>query len=250
MSTHSKLAVFVLLMPAALHIAGGQPISAFESRFESEAKHESYRIDTRPTWEQWAATDNGNVRREVRPREESGSVSVDQLRRPLKGKARDMILKAEQLLTKGKMAEAMALLAKAAELADARPYALSVMGTQHIKAGLYDQGIEELSEAGAVLEGSAMVHNNLAFALGIRGHFERARKEAEKALQLDPGSAKTRFILGAVLVDMGQFEEGVYHLRQAAPEIATARVMLEQVLAARRPAQPLAAPAVSFQPAK
>lgn len=245
MSTHLKFALILWLAPAALNLAHGQPISEFGSAAERHPDYGTPRVDTRPTWEQWRS---GDEPFEVRRREEPGAVSADQLRRPLKGKGRDAILKAEKLLAKGKVAEALALLEKAVEMPDAQPYALSLLGTQHLKMGLFPQAIAELEQSAAVLEGSAMVHNNLALALAITGQTERARKAATKAVQLDPGNAKTRFILASLLLSAGERAEAVYHLRVAAPEIPRAAQLL-QTLAAQQAPRPLPDAAMGFQSA-
>jgi Flp pilus assembly protein TadD len=66
----------------------------------------------------------------------------------------------------------------------------------------------------------------LAYALGAKGRNEEALKAALKALQLDPGKAKTRYVVGQLLLQMGRTEEAEFHLKKAAPEVTGAQALL------------------------
>jgi Flp pilus assembly protein TadD len=55
---------------------------------------------------------------------------------------------------------------------------------------------------------------------------DEALVQARKALQLHPGHAKTRYVLGQILLQLGRSEEAEFHLRKAAPEISSARKLL------------------------
>ncbi len=193
----------------------------------------------RPTWQrpEWGHMDDdpGNppppVRRE--PREVSGSVSVAELRNPLKGKSLRIIQHAQKDLHDGKRSRAMEDLRKALEDPAAKPYALLMLGTEHLKMGLTDVAVPELEEAVRQLPGNSTGHNNLSFGLHLLGKKERALEEAEKALQLDPSSPTTRYVIGTLLLEQGREEEAIYHLKLAADKVVTARRILAQYYSTR-----------------
>ena len=156
-----------------------------------------------------------------------GTVSVEEARDPLSGKALKMILDAQHDLRSGQHARGMEKLRKALEDPKAQPYAVSMLGVEHLKANQLDAAIPELEEAVRLLPGRAEIHSNLGYALGLTGQAERGLNEARKALQLDPRRPKTRLVLGMLLLQLGLWEEGVAHLKIAAPELPTARKLLD-----------------------
>lgn len=192
----------------------------------------------RPVWERpdWGHMDEDPsytppVRHEQR--EASGSISVAELRNPLKGKSLHTIQHAVKDLHDGKTSRALANLRKALEDPAAKPYALTILGTEHLKMGLVDEAVPELEEAVRLLPGNAAAHNNLGFGLRLKGENERALEEVKKALQLDPSSPTIRYLIGALLLEQGQEEEGVYHLKQAADKVVSARRLLADYYAVR-----------------
>jgi predicted Zn-dependent protease len=55
---------------------------------------------------------------------------------------------------------------------------------------------------------------------------EEGLVQARRAIQLDPGRPKTRFVLGQILLAMDRKEEAEFHLKRAAEEISGARKLL------------------------
>jgi len=155
-----------------------------------------------------------------------GTVSVEELRNPLEGKALRMILAAQKDLRSGHHDRGMEELRQALADPRAMPYALSMLGSEHLKAGAADVALPELEDAVRLLPGHPENHSNLAYALGVAGNYPRALTEARKALQLNPSEMKTRFVLGMILLLSGREDEGVAHLKVAAENIAGARSLL------------------------
>ena len=58
------------------------------------------------------------------------------------------------------------------------------------------------------------------------GRSDEGLKEARKALQLDPGRPRYRYVIGQLLLQMDRLEEAKFHLKRAAEEIPGARVLL------------------------
>jgi tetratricopeptide (TPR) repeat protein len=153
-----------------------------------------------------------------------GTISVSQLASPLKGKAQDLIDKAQEQLRKNKTADALKTLALSLENAAARPYALCLLGAEHLKLvwqdpSQLDIALQELEEGAALLPGDAATQSNLALALLVKGSFERGLKHALKAVQLNPSEPKSRFVTGRILTELGQYDEAIHHLKLAANDI-------------------------------
>jgi Flp pilus assembly protein TadD len=159
-----------------------------------------------------------------------GSVSVQELQRPLEGKGLRMILKAKELIAKGDLARALEQMRAALREPSAEPYALAMLGTEHIRQGDLNSAIAELQAALRLMPGVAATQSNLALALAAQHRTEEALVHARKALQLDPARAKTRFVIGMILLEMRHDEEAEFHLKIAAKELPGAQSLLEKYL--------------------
>ncbi len=157
---------------------------------------------------------------------EPGTVSVRELEKPLEGKGLRLITKAKELIARGESAQAMEQLRAAMRDPDAEPYALSILASEHLKQGDFDSAVNELQEAVHMLPGIAANQSNLAYALGVKGRNEEALIAARKALQLDPGRPRTRFVLAQILMQLGDWKEAEFHLTKAADELSGARALL------------------------
>lgn len=157
---------------------------------------------------------------------EPGTISVRELAQPLEGNGLKMILKAKDLLARGEAGQGMDALRSAMRDSAAEPYALSMLGAEHLKRGDFDSAIKELQEAVHLSPGIAATQSNLAYALVVRGRNEEALVAARKALQLDPGKSRTRFVLAQILMQMGNWSEAEFHLKKAADEVSGARTLL------------------------
>ena len=154
-----------------------------------------------------------------------GTVSVQELERPVEGKARRLLEDATRSIANGDVARGLELARAAARYPGAEGHALGILATEHLKAGSIDVAIEEYQRATVVLPGNAVLHSNLAYALGARSRYEEALKEARLALKLDPARVKVRLVLGMLLLETGARDEARFHLKKAA-ELPAARVLL------------------------
>jgi Flp pilus assembly protein TadD len=158
---------------------------------------------------------------------EAGTISVEELRNPLSGKSLRTILSAQQRLRAGERIQAREELRQAMNDPIAMPYAISMLGAEHIKTGEYDVALLELQQAVRLLPGRAENFSNLAYVLYLTGRTEEGLVEARKALQLDPIRPKTRLVLGMLLLRQGSHEaEAVVHLQAATQEIPSAHLAL------------------------
>lgn len=162
-----------------------------------------------------------------------GTVSVQELRRPLSEDGLRLLDKAKDSIARGETARGMEQLRAAQRDPSVEAYALGMLATEHIKRGDAGTALVELESAVALQPGIAANQSNLAYLLGAKQRNEEALVHAKKALQLDPSHSKTRFVLAQILLQMGRREEAVFHPRRAAEEIPGAGVLLTRVMQGR-----------------
>lgn len=158
---------------------------------------------------------------------EHGSISVGELSHPLNSKRLNLLVDARKQLASGNTAVGMTRLREAAQDPAIEPYALGILGGEHLRQGETAAAYEELSAAVRLMPGIAANHANLAIVLRMRGEHEQALKEAHKALQLEPGKPSVRYIVAKILLMLGRKEEAKFHLLRAT-EIPAARALLAQ----------------------
>jgi len=126
----------------------------------------------------------------------AGSVSVDQLRRPLSAKAARMLKKSDDFAQAGNYEKAIeqCKLALAKDPSSA-PYVHSMLGVDYLKTQRYQEGAKELEQAVALLPHDSVDHSNFSYALAALGQLDRAEQEVRKALEIEPGSRQALTIL-------------------------------------------------------
>ena len=155
-----------------------------------------------------------------------GVVSVEELRNPLTGKSLRTILTAQEHLRSGQHERGMRELRDAMSDPVAMPYAITMMGSEHLKAGLLETAGDELVQAIHLLP-RPETYSNLAYLFYLTKQTERGLEQVRKALQMDGGQPKTRLVLGMLLLQQGAHdEEALRHLRVAAEEVPSAHLVL------------------------
>jgi tetratricopeptide (TPR) repeat protein len=162
----------------------------------------------------------------------TGKVSVRQLQHPISAKSKRIFQEAQRAGEAGDYSKEISILQGALQDPAATPYARMNIGVAYMKLGQTALAIPELRDAARLMPEDAMAHTNYAYALLLRRRIEEAEVEGRRALQLDRGSAKTRWVLGSILLIKGsQLEEAVDDLHFASREIPKARVTLAQYYA-------------------
>lgn len=157
------------------------------------------------------------------------TISVEELRNPVKGKSLHALRAAREHLINGQLERSIWELRQAMSDPVATPYAISLLGVAHLRQGQVDLAVSELEQAVRLLPGRAENHINLAFALYLKGQTERGLLQARKALQLDGGRPQTRLVLGVLLLQQGSHDaEAVQQLRAAAEAVPTAHLELAE----------------------
>jgi tetratricopeptide (TPR) repeat protein len=171
-------------------------------------------------------------------REPPGTVSVDQLRHPLSGKAGRLIENGQKFSKAGDYQKAIGEFRQALNEPAAVPYAHSLLGTEYLKIGDAPAASIELSEAARLLPGVPANHSNLGYAYLLMGKRQAAERELREAIKIDHTSPQPRFLLGLLLLDGGTTEAAdylnfaeklllkarlalaVFHVRHGQPEAA------------------------------
>ena len=157
-----------------------------------------------------------------------GVMSVEELRRPLTGNSLRAIITAQEHLKSGQRERGLEELRQAMNDPMAMPYAISILGAEHLKTGQADTALRELEQAVRLLPRPEN-YSNLALALYCARQTERGLEEVRKALQLDPGKAKTRLVLGLLLLQQGSHEAAaIRQLQTAARETPAAHLVLAE----------------------
>lgn len=205
MSLHTRIVLIFAILTGAM---AGQPLTASRAVLDAS---------------------NAEIHSLPRVAEERGTISVQELQRPLEGRGLKLLLKAKESFARGEAVRGMEQLRAATREQSAEPYALGMLATEHIKRGDLDTALAELETAVALQPGIAANHSNLAYLLGARQRNEEALVHARKAVQLEPLRSKARYVIGQILLQMGRKDEAAFHLRRAAEEIPAARALLTRV---------------------
>ncbi len=137
-------------------------------------------------------------------RQPAGIVSTERLARPVSRKADKLLVKAQGYVDSGEHAKAIATLQLALKEPSAVPYAHSMLGTEYLKLQRVADAITELEQAVQLLPHNAPCRSNLGYALYLAGEQERGEQEVRRALILDSGNAKTRYVLDLIERGRGQ----------------------------------------------
>lgn len=166
----------------------------------------------------------------------AGTISVRAMQHPLSPKSRKLLDKAASQIQNHEDDAAAATIESALKLEDARPGALAMSGSMQLTAYIHTRNVKILSgaiaalmEAAQTLSDDPSVLSNLGMAFYLAGDPDRAFVAASKALQSDPSRAKTRYVLGLVLVWQHKFAEATYHLKLAAAELPAAETLLKRL---------------------
>ena len=153
-------------------------------------------------------------------------VSVEEARNPLQGRSLHMILTAQEHPRSGQHERGMQELRDAMKDPVTMPYAITILGGEHLKAGQLDVALDELEQAVHLLPRSTS-YSNLAYVLYLKKQTERGLELVRKAIRMDGGKPKTRLVLGMLLLQQGSHDaEAIRQLQAAAPENPDAHLIL------------------------
>jgi predicted Zn-dependent protease len=145
-------------------------------------------------------------------------VSVQEARHPLTGSSLRSVIRAQEHLRSGQHERGMQELRDVMKDPAAMPYAITILGGEHLRGGQLDIALDELEQAIRLLPRST-TYSNLAYALYLKRQTERGLELVRKAIQMDGGQPKTRLVLGMLLLQQGTHDaEAIQNLQAAARE--------------------------------
>jgi tetratricopeptide (TPR) repeat protein len=105
------------------------------------------------------------------------------------------------------------------------------MAAQYLDGKRYDSALAELDKAEALDPASIAVQLNRAICLSRIGRFVEAETAARRAMQLDGASARSRYLLGLILINQRKFtREALDDLVESSEKYPEARLTAAQVL--------------------
>jgi tetratricopeptide (TPR) repeat protein len=155
-----------------------------------------------------------------------GTISVAELRHRLSRKAKGLLLKAAADLKAGREAQGIAELEKANQEPSAVPYVHGLLGATYLLDGRLPAAVSELEQAVHSLP-TAANYSNLGYAHCLMGEIDQGEKELRRALELNPASPQTLYLVGVLLLDNeSRNREACRHLQGALGAVREARVAL------------------------
>ncbi|HXB73250.1 MAG TPA: tetratricopeptide repeat protein [Candidatus Acidoferrales bacterium] len=168
--------------------------------------------------------------KKVTPRPLSGTVSVQQLRDPIRKKALQSFSASQKFFDAGDYEKAAGELQKAIRISPGYAEAYSTLAAVHIGMGLYDQAMSETSRALDIAGPNARDLSNMALAQYKLERYAESMQSARSALRLDPNYNPACYVLGVVLaMDKRTMPESVPYLERAAQTIGSAKAILTVV---------------------
>lgn len=127
---------------------------------------------------------------EFKPGNGTAVVSVDLLRHPITAKVRKELLSALDKMDSGDHQAAITQLQEVlAKYPDSAPYVYNLLGVEYVKTDRFEAAVSSFEQAVSLLPHDAMTHYNFGLALICAGDYDRAAREVQRALALDPGNA-------------------------------------------------------------
>jgi Flp pilus assembly protein TadD len=117
------------------------------------------------------------------------TVSADLLRHPVTAKVRKLLLRALAKMDSGDHETAIAQLQETLKkYPDSAPYVDNLLGVEYVKTDRLQSAISSFEQAVSLLPRDAMTHYNFGLALMCAGDYDHARREVQRAAELDPAN--------------------------------------------------------------
>jgi len=131
-------------------------------------------------------------------------------------RARACLEEGDELLSRGRLDEALPLLQEAVRLDPRWAPARNKLGVCHARRGELELARHEFNAAIEIDPRFAPAYSNLGNLHQEAGRLEEAVAAYQQALQLDPDYPVAHHNLGVVYKRMGRIRESVHHLKRAA----------------------------------
>jgi Tfp pilus assembly protein PilF len=161
----------------------------------------------------------------------AGTVSIHQLMHKAPPEAQKEFEKGQSATAKGDPAIALEHFRRAVAIDPEFADAFNGMGSAYAALGQFQEAADQFGKAIDLVPDHPFAVANLSIALCKLARFGEAIQAARRALQLDPGLIKVRFVLGFSLArDGGDQAEALDNLLRAAPEFPQAHLVAAKIL--------------------
>ena len=162
---------------------------------------------------------------------DGATVSIRQLQHKVPPEAQKEFAKGKTASNKGKHAVALDHFGKAIQIDPEFSEAFNSAGASDMELGHFKQASDEFQKAVDLVPDYAVALANLSLALCRIEQYHDAAEVARRALKLDPGRLKVRYVLGFSLASVGGNQaEALDNLQRAAAEIPSARLLAAKIL--------------------
>ena len=128
------------------------------------------------------------------------TVSVDLLRHPITPKVRQSLRRAIEKMESGDHEGSIAILQETlAKHPDSATYVDSLLGVEYLRTARFQAAVSLVEDAVLLLPHDAMTHYNFGIALIVTRKYDRATREIQRALELDPKNAEMKLRLDSLL---------------------------------------------------
>lgn len=135
------------------------------------------------------------------------------------GEARDYLARGRQLLSEGKLNEAIAELSLAASLDPRLSEASSLLGVAFERKGMPERARESYDKAVRVQPEDAQALNNLGFSLYLNGNYRAAVDRLKRAARLAPNDARILNNLALAQCRLGKYDDAFKSFTRAGGEL-------------------------------
>jgi tetratricopeptide (TPR) repeat protein len=164
----------------------------------------------------------------------SGTVSLRELKRPVKKQALRCIADAQRYTQKNEPLKALAKLEDAVQIDPEFRDAHTNLGAAYARAGRLEEAMQHFRRALEIGPPDVIVYSNLAWGSAALRQASQAEAFGRKAIALDASNAKAHLVLGSALaMQPGKEAEAVAQLKIAAPEEPKALLLIERLRARR-----------------
>jgi tetratricopeptide (TPR) repeat protein len=160
------------------------------------------------------------------------TVSIHQLQHRVPGKAQKEFEKGQAAAVKGDQPTALGHFLKATEIDPEFADAFNCVGAIFLTGGELEHAAHQFQKAIDLVPDHRAALANMSVALSRLEQPREAAEIARRALKLDPGLLKVRYILGLSLIkDGGDHGEALDNLQRAAADIPKAHLLAAKILA-------------------
>jgi tetratricopeptide (TPR) repeat protein len=140
---------------------------------------------------------------EIAERKRAGTVAVSDLRVP--AGVIKQLQRSDKAFRSGDVSGSAGYLERAVEMDPELALAHNALGARYAQLGQFDKAIEQFQKALAANPRYRLAVDNIAALMCVQHRWKDAEEVARRALELEPYAPSAQYLLGATLVEQGQY---------------------------------------------